>query len=576
MAIQATAKFLMQATLGADQETIEQVNQQGISHWLDQQLAHSYTSEDSFKNKTSDIWQYFRQRLLEQVSGDTSYLDGNGNAAALPYWLYWRMAWWHKTLTADAESLVRHRVAQALSEIIVISDQSNLQLDAEGIASFYDILYKNAFGNYDDLLTDVSLHPCMGAYLSHINNRKADTTRNIHPDENYAREIMQLFSIGLYELKTNGSRVKDSKGRDIPTYNNNDIKQLAKVFTGLQASRYLYEWPSFDAEFTPWNGYPVAFDDEVANTYKTVPYVDMETPMVADERYHDQTAKYLLGGRINLPAKQTTLQDIQSTVKALVAHPNTAPFIVKKLIQQLVSSNPSPAYIKDVVAVFGERGNLKAVVRKILTHPEAASGKKLKPPMLRVIQTLRGFNAHNESGKLWVLGEELKYAIGQHTLSSPTVFNFYLPDFAPHGPIEEQNQTAPEFQLHTASNAVNYINLMYYWFFNNNYLPVSTVTHAQDYTLPEVDSSRLTNAADKIRLDLGTEEQLAAEKRYDELIDRIALTLIGDTQLLDRQRIKDAFQPFANVPNDGPRWVVQTILFMITISPEFAVLGAEQ
>ena len=195
---QDTATFLMQATLGADQETINQVNQQGAANWLEQQLNHTYRTADSFQTKTSEIWQYFRRKLLAQVGGDSRYLDGNGNGAALPYWFYWRMAWWHKTLTADAESLVRHRIAQALSEIIVISDQSNLQLDAEGMASFYDLFYQHAFGHYDELLTAVSLHPCIGTYLSHMNNQKADPSRNIHPDENYAREIMQLFTCLLY------------------------------------------------------------------------------------------------------------------------------------------------------------------------------------------------------------------------------------------------------------------------------------------------------------------------------------------------------------------------------------------
>lgn len=570
---QNTAKFLMQATLGADQETIDKVNQQGTADWLDQQLNSPFRNADSFLSKTQEIWQYFRQKLLSQVGGDSTYLDGNGNAAALPYWFYWRMAWWHKTLTADPETLVRHRVAQALSEIIVISDQSNLQLDAEGMASFYDLLYKHAFGHYDELLTDVSLHPCMGAYLSHINNQKADTRRHIHPDENYAREIMQLFTVGLFELNADGSRLQDSRGNDIPTYNNDDIRQLARVFTGLQASRYWYEWPSFDAEFEPWNGYPVAFDDGVANTFKTVPFVDMISPMTADDRYHDQESKQLLQGRITLPANQTTLQDVQDAVKSLVAQPSTAPFIVKKLIQQLVTSNPSPRYIRDVVAVFGERGNLKAVVRAILTHAEASNGKKLKPPMLRATQVLRGFNAYNNSGKLWILGEEFKYSTGQHVLSSPTVFNFYLPDYAPHGAIENQDQVAPEFQLHTASNAVNYTNLMYYWFFAGIYPYVSTVTHAQDYTLPEIESSRLNKAADKIKLDLTTEEQLAAWGDYDELIDRISLMLTGSTQLSGRETIKNTFLPFANTSANSPKWVVQTILFMITISPEFTVLG---
>lgn len=568
-----TAQFLMQATLGADFATLEQVRNQGLENWLNQQLNHRYTTADSFQQKTDEIWQDFRARLLARVGGNSQLLDGNGNPAALPYWFYWRMAWWHKTLTANPESLLRQRVAQALSEIIVISDNSNLELDAVGMASFYDILYRHAFGNYTDLLTEVSLHPCMGAYLTHINNQKADPSRNIHPDENYAREIMQLFTIGLFGLNPDGSRKQDAKGKDIPTYNNNDIKQLARVFTGLHASRYLYEWPDFNVAFAPYNGLPVSFDDGTQRTYKTVPFVDMVTPMVADEDYHDQGSKVLLQGRINIPAGQSTRKDIQDVVQQLVAHPNTAPFLATRLLQQLITSNPSPRYVRDVAAAFGQQGNLKAMLRAIFLHPEARQGTKLKSPMLRATQILRGLQAQNDSGKLWLLGERFKGAVDQHVLSSPTVFNFYLPDYAPHGPIEDQDQVAPEFQLHTANNAVNYANLMYHWFFSNSLPAVSTTLHATDNTLPEVDPERLTNPADKLKLNLRFEEQLAAEGRYDELIERLSLLLTGKHRLSIHAEIRQAFMPFINISSESPQWVVQTILFMITISPEFAVLG---
>lgn len=586
----ATAKerasqFLMQATLGADFKTIEQVEAQGIESWLDAQLSNTLDQADNFHTKTSEIWEDFRARLLARVGGDSSRLDGAGNAAALPYWFYWRMAWWHRTLSKNtddsaqasfennAENLIRHRVAQALSEIVIVSDASNLELDAEGMASFYDLLYKHAFGSYSDLLADVSLHPCMGTYLTHLNNRKADESKNIHPDENFAREIMQLFAIGLFELNPDGTRKKDGNGNDIPTYDNSDIKELARVYTGIKAAKHEYEWPTFDSNWSFLEGQAVDFDGSVTLQYKRIPFVDMVNPMVADENFHDQGAKRLLNGHIDLPAGQSTVKDIQDVARRLTSHPSAAPFVAYRLIQQLVTSNPSPKYVADVAQAFGPTGDLKATVGAILMHPEATQGVKLKSPMLRLTQVLRAFSAHNDSGKMWVLGERLKYSVNQHVMSSPTVFNFYLPDYQPHGAIEDDDLVAPEFQLHTSTNSINYANLLYQWFFGEDLPPVSTVLHALDETLPEVETSRLTNAADKLKLDLSVEEQLAADGKYDELIDRISLILTGKSNLSIKPKIKEAFSKYSNDPTNGDKWVVQTVLFMVAVSPEFTVLG---
>jgi hypothetical protein len=174
---------------------------------------------------------------------------------------------------------------------------------------------------------------------------------------------------------------------------------------------------------------------------------------------------------------------------------------------------------------------------------------------------------------MWVLGERLKYAVNQHVMSSPTVFNFYLPDYQPHGAIEDADQVAPEFELHTSTNSINYANLMYQWFFGEDLPPVSTVLHAQDETLPEVDSSRLTKAADKLKLDLSAEEALAAAGDYDGLIERISLILTGSSDISIKGKIKEAFDSYKDDPANGDKWVVQTVLFMISVSPEFTVLG---
>lgn len=576
-----TARFLMQATLGADMATINQVAEQGIENWLDQQLQTPVPHRDTYRRETQNIWRYFRSRL-EKAHG-ASAINGDGNNPALPYKWYFRMAWWQQALSPDnGAHLLRQRVAQALSELLVISDNSNLELDAIGIASYYDILYRHAFGSYSDMLHEVSMHPCMGVYLSHMNNQKADPDKHIHPDENYAREIMQLFSIGLFELHPNGKRKKDRRGRDIPTYDNHDIKQLARVFTGLRAHSYRYEWVTSFWE-SSYNGYEVGFDDGIEKSYKTIPFVNMVRPMQVDENYHDRDPKRLLNGHIDLPGGQDGGDEIRTVVDRLVAHPNTAPFVALHLIRQLVTSNPTPEYVQAVAKRFGRNGNLGAVVREILTyplkHPVSKGGRKpqsqkLKSPLLRTTQLLRAFRAHNKSGRLWLTGESLADQLNQHPMSAPTVFNFYKPDFTPHGSVENAGLVAPEFELHTSATSIAYVNLMYYWFFGEYYPEVSTIISTQPGidNVPEFDIDILAGkAADKLHFDYGEALRLAGNpSHHDRLIDHMSLLLTGKTGLSIKPQIKEAFAQY----NDNPLWVVQTIAFMIAISPEFTVLEA--
>ncbi len=192
------ARFLTYASLGANYKTIKAVARQGISNWLEDQLKLPATS--GFKDTTWEIWEHFWPQYIALYGQD--FIVNHGEAV-LPYWFYWKMAWWNNIV--KSEDHVRQRVAQAYSQIFVISENSNLQLSGPGLADYYDLLYNEAFGNFKDLLYNISLHPMMGFYLSHINNPKSDPKRNIHPDENYAREIMQLFSIGLYELNIDGT-----------------------------------------------------------------------------------------------------------------------------------------------------------------------------------------------------------------------------------------------------------------------------------------------------------------------------------------------------------------------------------
>lgn len=590
--LQSTSRFLMQATLGVNYATIKQVSETGIENWLNTQLNMPVKSHQTFESSTRNIWQHFRHKLLDK-HGEAA-INGEGNNPALPYKWYFHMAWWQHTL-ASHDELLRQRVAQALSEILVISDNSALELDAVGMASFYDLLYNHAFGNYAELLYDVSLHPCMGVYLSHMNNRKADPAQHIHPDENYAREVMQLFSIGLYELNPDGSRKTGPDGQPVATYDNTDIKQLARVFTGLKAHSYQHEWNT-GAWDPSYNGAAVGFDDGVEKSWKTVPFVNMTQPMVIEEAYHDSQPMQLLKGHLQLPGNQSGTQEIRSTINALVSHPSTAPFIARHLINQLVTSNPSPAYVKAVAAKFGSKGDLKAVVREILSWPlqnpvskasfisayqepgnhsatKEIQSQKLKAPLLRVTQLLRGFNASNQSGRLWLIGDDIQAQLQQHPLSSPTVFNFYKPDFVPHGPLERRGLVAPEFELLTSATAISYVNMLYYWFFADYYPAVSSQISTQPgiHNVAKLDPDRLAaNPADKLTLDFSTEQALARAGRYDELIDRMSLLLTGKTNLPVKAQIKAAFSTYA----DNPLWVVQTVAFMLAISAEFTVQEA--
>lgn len=218
------SRFLGQASLGANNELITYVASIGAENWIDEQFASGMVN---FRDTTQMIWDEFVLDYADQWGPDEVF----GNDALFPIATYWRMAWWNNVMKSGDQ--LRQRVALALSEIMVVSEKSQLELHAMGLADYYDQLYHNAFGNYRDLIEDVTLHPSMGFYLSHLNNEKSNEELNIHPDENYAREVMQLFSIGLYELNIDGSLVLDQNDAPVPTYNNDDIKEFAKIITGL-------------------------------------------------------------------------------------------------------------------------------------------------------------------------------------------------------------------------------------------------------------------------------------------------------------------------------------------------------
>lgn len=557
--LKESSRFLRQATLGANYETIVQVQQQGFSDWLDAQFSMPLQSD--FQQSTDDIWEYFKAAYIQKWGSNNVV----GNDQVLPYWFYWRMAWWENIM--KKEDLLRQRIAQVLSEILVVSEKSGLQNSGLGLANYYDLLYEHAFGNYRDLLYNVTMHPCMGIYLSHMNNPKSDPVNNIHPDENYAREIMQLFSIGLYELNNDGTRKTDSDGNFIPTYDNADIREFAKIFTGLAPAEYYWPWEDYSI-------YPVEWGNEYNDMVATI---NMTMPMQMFEDWHEAGAKNLLNGML-VPNGQTGLQDINDAIDNLFHHPNTPPFISHLLIQRLVKSNPTPAYVERVANAFinngqGERGDLKAVIRAILMDAEARDCSwvddphhgKLNEPLTRATQCLRAFNASNNSGRLWNWAYSLEEATHQHILASPSVFNFYLPEYQPNGSISDEDLVAPEFQIHTSSTAIKWINLMERWFFHDEYMFISTVPSNLVIESPTIDPNRF-DPDDYIALDLSDEITIANDAVA--LVDRLDLILTGNGL---SATTKTTIVNTINQINNDDETRVRAALYLVMVSPDYAV-----
>jgi uncharacterized protein (DUF1800 family) len=328
-------------------------------------------------------------------------------------------------------------MAFALSEILVVSGNGEPLYGYDTLlAYYYDTLVKDAFGNYGKLLQDVTLSPTMGRYLSMMKNDKANPATGVHADQNYAREIMQLFSIGLVKLNIDGSVQTDSHGKPVPTFTLEEVINLSNALTGWAST------PTSNAGDNAWR-----YD------------LNQTAQMIAYEDHHDRDVKTILGG-VRIPTRETAEADLKIALHTIFNHPNVGPFLGKQLIQRLVTSNPSPGYVQRVAEVFnndgtGVRGNLFAVAKAILTDPEAVSPSasnsygKLREPLLRITSLWRAFNAYNGNNEqfdyyLWEMAYEW---LGETPLNSPTVFNFFQPSFQVAGPMAAAGLVAPEFQI---------------------------------------------------------------------------------------------------------------------------------
>jgi uncharacterized protein (DUF1800 family) len=435
---QDAARFLTQASFGPTDGSIGDVQTSGIDGWISQQesMPLSESSQTFMTNRLA------ARRLINksiQLQAD-DYYD----------------SFWKEAVTAPDQ--LRQRVKFALSEIFVVSFSAP-NMNVLGLGSYYDMLGKNAFGNYRTLLEAVARHPMMGMYLNMLANAKEDPTTGELPDENFAREIQQLFSIGLYQLNQDGTYKTDANGNPIPTYTVNDIQGLAKVFTG-------FSWYSTT---TTGQGSAVAFYGKkiLANAYYT--------PMVAYPAFHSTSQKTFLG--VTIPASTTPDPngDLKIALDTIFNHPNVGPFVGKQLIQRLVTSNPSPAYVSRVAGVFndngaGVRGDLGAVVRAVLTDPEARDATvvssptfgKLREPVVRIANWARAFNATSHSGWWLISDTSDPVLLDQAALNSPTVFNFFRPGYSPPGTsVGALGLVAPEMQIANEISAAGYLNTLY-------------------------------------------------------------------------------------------------------------------
>ncbi len=399
------ARFLAQATLGYTREMIDEVVESGFETWIDSQFV---MPAESMTDSIESIYEAAKAMYVAN-GGDAN------NYTSMPNEYHMDYTWWQ--VSVRSPNALRHRVAEALSQIIVVSLNSNISNKARGMAYFFDILVNHAFGNYEDILQEVAVNPAMGMYLTFVNNPATDSASMMFPDENFARECMQLFTIGLDELNLDGTPVLDTAGNRIPTYDNDDIAEFAKIFTGLSYGARL------DGNQPYWG----------MHYYNA----DLRVPMIMYEEHHEPGAKYLLNGTV-IPDGQTGLQDIEQTMTHLFNHPNVGPFIAYRLIQRLVKSNPTPSYVSAVASAFndngsGERGDMKAVIKAILLHPEARSCSwsqhpeqgQLREPILRKTQFVRLFEPLTPlPGKYWNFSYWYNNATSMHPLRSPSVFNF--------------------------------------------------------------------------------------------------------------------------------------------------------
>jgi len=441
------ARFALRAGLSVTPGDITEMRSDGYEAWLDREIAQPIERSAQ---------QFLSSLGFEQINDDQWFFRSD----PADYMI------WNQLLTGS--NSVRKRIALALSEFLVVS-VNNIQIwPSSSIGAYWDILKEGAFGNFREVLEGVTLDAAMGVFLNTLGNQKADPATGRVPDENFGREIMQLFSIGLFELNIDGSVRTDGSGDPIETYTNEDVTGIAKVFTGYN---YNYSGGIQFTDFTLGNGNTIPIPDAALMRNPMTANPALQVPNRGDN--HSLEEKTFLGTTI--PAGTGAAESLRIALDTLFQHPNVGPFFGQQMIQRLVTSNPSPAYVQRVAETFndngsGVRGDLRSVFKAILLDDEALSAQslddpefgKLREPILRFAQWGRTFGAQSDTG-FWLMQDlsERSNRLGQSPLRSPSVFNFFRPGFTPpNSQSAERDLLAPEFQLVNETTAASYVNFM--------------------------------------------------------------------------------------------------------------------
>jgi uncharacterized protein (DUF1800 family) len=449
---QDAARFLEEATFGATDADIHHLSMIGFQPWLTEQFNIPPSPSEPAVEQALMVFNppcasgdvKCNAALFVQNSADEGFVQD---------------AFWQQSLTANDE--LRQRVKYSLSQMFVISSANTtaIQNMPRGEARYYDMLGADAFGNFRQLLQDVTLSPMMGQFLSMLGNDKGNATTD--PDENYAREVMQLFTIGLWQLNDDGTQKLDGTGKPIPTYTNTDVQGLAAVFTGFS-----WNIPG-DSSDTAWSNCCVYVGPGIGEEL---------LPMQTFPNHHSTVQKQFLGVTIPSSGSPDPSGDLKIALDTLFNHPNLPAFFSKQMIQHMVTSNPSPAYVNRVAQVFkndglGVRGNLQAVFTAILLDPEARDSAgdlanpkfgKVRESLLRYTEWARAFTAQSRTGSFLIGStEDPIYGLGEMWMRSPTVFNWFSPGYTPPGTtIATDGLLAPEVQMTNVSTVVGYINSM--------------------------------------------------------------------------------------------------------------------
>jgi len=428
-------RLLTQATFGPTEASVYRTMTLGAAGWVDEQLAKPAKPVHLARWNNDDAAAKLKDP--KATAGSPSVVS----------------SFYQQALQADDQ--LRQRAAFSLSEIFVVSTVDLGNERAQAVASWLDMLDRDAFGNFRTLLQDVAMHPAMGLYLSHLRNKKEDLAQGRVPDQNFAREVMQLFTIGLVQLNSDGTPKHDIHGATLDTYGAADIEGLSSVFTGFS-----------------WAG-PDTLNSRFSGTTQDPKRLTL--PMQGYPQYHSMLPKSFLGTTVAAQSPANPSASLKAALDKLFAHPNVGPFISRQLIQRLVTSAPSPAYVARVAAVFnnngsGVRGDMKAVFRAILLDNEARSATiaagarygKVKEPVLRLTAALRAFGVTSASGKvLMSFTDDPGLQLGQTPLRSPSVFNFYRPGYIPAGgEAGSYGMTLPEMQITDESSVAGYANYM--------------------------------------------------------------------------------------------------------------------